>query len=127
MEYVLGDQGFSIQLEYDELHISGDSKTGFRPYQLLVSSIAGCSGLVLKKILDKQRINVDDIRIRADVTRAEGGANEVRKIHLVYHIKGKELNAAKIEKALALSRKYCPMIQSVAGSIEVTESFELGR
>jgi uncharacterized OsmC-like protein len=117
--------GFTAQLPYGELHIAGDEEYGFRPYQLMVSSIAVCSGGVLRKILQKKRLEVEDMKIQTDVVRNENEANRIEKIHIHYIIKGQNLPAAKIEQSIELARKNCPMVQSVLGSIEVTESFEL--
>ncbi|MFC3885379.1 OsmC family protein [Bacillus songklensis] len=117
--------GFTTQLSYGELHIAGDEEYGFRPYQLMVASIAVCSGGVLRKILKKKRLEVDDITIRTEVVRNEEEANRVEKIHIHYLIKGQNLPKEKIEQSLELARKNCPMVQSVINSIEVTESFEL--
>jgi putative redox protein len=125
MEFKMKENGFVTQFEYGELHISGDEEYGFRPYQLLVSSIAVCSGGVLQKILQKQRVIIDDLSVSADVTRNEEGAHEIQRIHLHFVLKGQKLVKEKIEKALVITRKNCSMVQSVKDSIDVTESFEI--
>jgi uncharacterized OsmC-like protein len=117
--------GFTIDLPYGELHISSDDQFGFRPYQLLVSSVAACSGSTLRKILNKQRIQIDDMRVVADVTKNDEGAQEIEKIHMHFDIFGPELDVKKIEKALELTRKYCSMVQSVNKNIDITESYAL--
>lgn len=116
--------GFTTELEYGTLHISGDEKSGFRPYQLLVSSIAVCSGGVLRQILDKKRMQYEDIQISADVTRNEDEANRVEAIHLHFTLEG-DLDEKKVEKALELTKKHCSMAQSVIGSIDLKETFEI--
>ncbi len=60
--------------------------------QLLVSSLAGCSGGLLKKILEKKRIVFDTIEIEADIERDETEANKVTKIALHYIVYGKNLS-----------------------------------
>jgi putative redox protein len=125
MEFKMREVGFKAQFEYGELHIAGDEKYGFRPYQLLVSSIAVCSGGVLRKILEKKRLEVEDMTVKADVTRNENEANRIEKIHLHFIIKGKNLEQEKVAKSLEVARKNCPMVRSVEGNIEMTESFEL--
>lgn len=117
--------GFTSQLPYGEIHISGDDTYGFRPYQLLVSSVAVCSGGVLRKIFEKQRLHVEDITIQTDVVRNESEANRVEKIHVHFLIKGDGLKEEKVAKALELARKNCAMVQSVTPAIEVEETFEL--
>jgi putative redox protein len=125
MEFKMKENGFVTQAEYGELHISGNEEYGFRPYQLLVSSIAVCSGGVLRKILEKQRVVIDDLSITTDVTRNEEIPQEIQRIHLHFVIKGQKLVEEKIEKALILTRKHCSMVQSVKDSIDVTESFDI--
>ncbi len=119
------EAGFTTNFPYGELHIAGDEEYGFRPYQLMVSSIAVCSGGVLRKILEKKRIAFSDLRIQADVTRNDEKAGRIEKIHLHYIITGEDLPLDKIEKSIELARKNCSMLQSVIDSIEVTETFEI--
>lgn len=118
------DVGFYTETSHGRLDISGDEEHGFRPYQLLVSSIAVCSGGVLRKILEKMRMDVKDIQIHADVKRNEEKADRVEQIHLHFKITGTNLNEQKIERALALTRSNCSMIQSVKDSIDVVETIE---
>ncbi|KMZ43792.1 MULTISPECIES: OsmC family protein [Bacillales] len=125
MEFQAKENGFVTQLSYGELHVSGDEQYGFRPYQLLVSSIAVCSGGVLRKVLDKMRMPCTDMKVTADVQRNEAEANRVEKIHLHFIISGENMKEEKVQKAIEAASKNCPMVQSVKGSIVVTESFEL--
>lgn len=118
------DVGFYIETTFGRLDISGDEEHGFRPFQLLVSSIAVCSGGVLRGILAKMRMDVKDIQIHADVKRNAEKADRVEHIHLHFKITGTNLNEKKIERALALTRSNCSMIQSVKDSIEVVETIE---
>lgn len=125
MEFFMKEEGFYTELPYGKLPISGKEGYGFRPYQLFVSSVAGCSGGVLRKVLKKMRLDVKQIQIKADVERNPEEANRIERIHLHFIIEGKDLDHKKVEKALALARKNCAMIQSVEGKIRVEESFEM--
>src|SRR5690554_215982 len=116
---------FEAEMEYGKINISGNSEIGFRPYQLLVSSIAGCSGGVLKKILEKKRIAFDTILIEADVERNEAEVNRVTRIDLHFIVYGKDLNLSQVQKSLDLAAKNCSMVESVKGSIEVVETIEV--
>lgn len=117
--------GFRTTFEYGELHIAGDEAHGFRPYQLLVSSVAACSGGVLRKILEKKRLHVQNMTIHAKVTRNEREANRVEAIHLHFVLEGEELTEEKVEKSLEVARKNCPIVRSVEGCIHITETFEI--
>lgn len=125
MKFSMNEQGFQTDLEFGELKVSSQEEYGFRPYQLMVSSIAVCSGSWLRRILTKMRIPFDDITISTTVDRNPEIANRIESIDLLYTISGKDISAKKVEKALAITRKNCAMIQSIEDSIKITESFEL--
>ncbi|OLO25166.1 osmotically inducible protein C [Alkalihalophilus pseudofirmus] len=125
MEFTMKENGFKADFEYGTLHVSGNEEFGFRPYQLLVSSVAVCSGGVLRKVLAKKRLEYKDIKVSAEVTRNPEGAQEIQKIHMHFTIIGSNLSEEKIEKSLVVTKKNCSMVQSVKDSIEITESFEI--
>ncbi|SDK35031.1 OsmC family protein [Sediminibacillus albus] len=124
MDFYLKDQGVRTSFEYGQLNISGNEDYGFRPYQLMVSSIAGCSASVFRKIMEKQRMEMEDWKITADVERNPEEANRIEKIQLRYVVKGKGLDKEKLEKNLQTARKNCSMIRSVENSIVIEESLE---
>ncbi len=121
----MNEYGFQTNLEFGELKVSSQEEYGFRPYQLLVSSVAVCSGSWLRRILTKMRIPFDDITISTIVDRNPEIANQSESIDLLFTISGKDISPSKVEKALAITRKNCAMIQSIEDSIKITESFEL--
>ncbi|MFG6117094.1 OsmC family protein [Halobacillus sp. MO56] len=124
MEFFMRENGIRTQLEYGELNISSNEDFGFRPYQLMVSSIVGCSVGVYRKILDKQRVQYEDIKVTVDVTRNPDEANRIEKVAIHYMVKGYHLNQDKLQKNLEVARNNCSMVQSVKDSIEVEESVE---
>ncbi|MBY7142732.1 OsmC family protein [Virgibacillus sp. NKC19-3] len=124
MEFYLKENGMRVDLNYGELSISGNEDDGFRPFQLMVASIAGCSGSVFRKILKKQRMEIEDLTIHADVVRNPEEANRIEEIALVFTVKGYNLNPQKLDKNLELSRKNCSMVRSVEDSINITERIE---
>lgn len=125
MEFKMKEGGFYSEFPYGRLDVSGNEEYGFRPYQLMVSSVAVCSGGVLRKILEKMRIEFEDIIISGEAERNKEKADRIEKISLHFRIKGKDLNESKIEKAMELTKKNCSMVQSVIGSIVVEETFEI--
>ncbi|MGM7724068.1 OsmC family protein [Metabacillus sp. Hm71] len=125
MEFKMKETGFYTTTGYGELHVAGDETYGHRPYQLMAASIAVCSGSVLRKILMKKRMEIKDLTISTKVERNEAMANRIEKIQLHYRIKGENLDPEKIQKSVEVASKNCPMAQSVQGSIEIEETFEL--
>ncbi|ALX48973.1 OsmC family protein [Lentibacillus amyloliquefaciens] len=124
MEFHLKEEGLRTEFEYGQLDISGNAEHGFRPYQLMVASIAGCSASVFRKILNKQRMEAADMKVTAEVKRNPDEANRIERIDLHYVIKGYHLDDEKLYKNLALARKNCSMVRSVEDSIHIEETLE---
>lgn len=125
MRFYLKENGMRTELPYGELDISGNEEDGFRPFTLMVASIVGCSSSVFRKILAKQRIQLEDLLVEADVERNPEIANRIEKITIHFKIKGHHLDPEKMYKNLELARKNCSMIRSVEDSIQIEETLEI--
>jgi len=125
VEFHLTDGGIRTKLEYGELAIAGNDNHGFRPFQLMIASIAGCSASVFRKILAKKKIAIDDLKIRAETTRDMHDANRITEIKLYFVVKGTNLNIETLEKSLEIAHRNCPMVRSVENSIVIKETVEI--
>lgn len=125
MNYSMNKNGFTGHLHFGDLEISSNEEYGFRPYQLLVSSLAVCSGGVMRKVLDKMRMPAEDIQIEVkEIVRNKEEADRVEKVHLHFIVTG-DINKEKMPRIMELTRKNCSMVQSVKDSIEIIETFEV--
>lgn len=124
-EFNMKEHGFSMKSEFGELAISTDSEYGFRPFELMLASIVGCSSAALRVVLTKMRMDFKNIKVLTEIERNQTQANRIEKIHLHFVIQGGKLSEEKIERAISIARKNCAMIQSVQDSILVTETFEI--
>lgn len=122
LQYNMNKHGFQTSVEYGDVQVSGQGEYGYRPYEMMVSSIAGCSGLALKKILEKMRITFSDIQVTANIVRNPDIANRIEKMYLTFTVIATDATDKKLKKALELTHKNCGMIQSVKDSIVITES-----
>lgn len=126
MKFEMTENGFETTTAFGQLTISGNEDYGFRPYQLLVSSVAVCSGGVLRNILEKMRMPAENVTIEVkEVHRNPEIANRVEKIHLHFIIQGQNIDESKMEKVFELTKKNCSMAQSVIDSIELVETYEI--
>ncbi|AVQ98265.1 osmotically inducible protein C [Oceanobacillus iheyensis] len=124
MDFYLKENGMKAKLPYGEIDISGNEDYGYRPFQLMVASIAGCSASVFRKILEKQRTEVADLQVHAEVERNSEEANRIEKITLKYMVKGRRLDPERLYKNMEIARKNCSMIRSVEGSITIEEHID---
>src|SRR5699024_4434803 len=75
--------GFQTKREFGDLQISSQNEHGYRPNELFVSSIVGCSGLTLQQILEKMRFSFTDIHATADIERNPDKANRIEKMQIL--------------------------------------------
>ncbi len=125
MELTWNGTAYESETEFGQMTISSDESLGFRPFQLMVASIAGCSGTVMKKIFAKKRLEFETLKIETDVTRNPEKADRIEAIHIHFKVKCDKLDAHAMEKIVQLTSKNCSMVQSVKDSIAITETFEL--
>ncbi|MGE6631728.1 OsmC family protein [Bacillus sp. NPDC077027] len=123
MEFQFENGRFFADASFGKLVISSKDEWGFRPYELFVSAIAGCSGEMLIHLLRKKRMSFDELTIQPNVTR-EGIAQKIKSIHLHFVIQNIDVTADKLEKIVNLAMKHCSMAQTVKGSLELTASFQ---
>jgi putative redox protein len=85
-----------------------NSGIGFGPKALLLTGLAGCSGIDVVEILEKMRVPFADLEIDAEAEQTEENPKVFKTIHLTYKLKTEESQREKIKKAIDLSlEKYC--------------------
>ncbi|WKA52023.1 OsmC family protein [Planococcus liqunii] len=125
MKFSMNENGFTGTLPFGQLLVSSNEEYGYRPYQLLVSSLAVCSGGVMRKVLEKMRMPAEDIQIEVrEVVRIEEEASRVSKVHLHFMLKGK-IDSAKMPRVMELTRKNCSMVRTMEDAIDIIETYEV--
>lgn len=85
-----------------------DAKTGVSPKALLLSGLAGCSGIDVVEILEKMRVVFADLKIEVEADQTAEYPKVFKDIHVNYIITTAEENRDKVKKAIDLSLdKYC--------------------
>src|SRR5947209_7794358 len=85
-----------------------DAKTGFGPKALLLSGLAGCSGIDVVEVLEKMRVPFADLGIEVETEQTDEHPKVFKDIHINYRIRTAEENRDKVKKAIDLSLdKYC--------------------
>lgn len=96
---------------FDASEDNGDVK-GFGPKALMLSSLAGCSGLDVVWLLKKMRAEVKEFYIDVTGELTEEHPKFYNKVKVDYHFSDANLKADKIEKAVNLSvEKYCGVME----------------
>lgn len=82
--------------------------TGPSPKKLLLSSLAGCTGMDVVSLLKKMRVPFSNFEMDVDADLTDEHPKVYSEIRIVYRIFGTQLNKEKVEKAIDLSQeKYC--------------------
>ena len=100
--------GEAFESEYKNTPIEIDGAKGFSPKALLLSGLAGCSGIDVVMVLEKMRVPFSDLQIDVETEQTDTIPKVFKDIHIHYSIKTEEGNRDKIIKAIELSlNKYC--------------------
>lgn len=104
---------------FDASQDNGDT-IGFSPKALMLSSLAGCSGLDVVSLLKKMRAEVTDFRIEVTGELTEEHPKYYHKVQVDYHFSDSDLKKDKIEKAVHLSvTRYCGVMEMFRQFAEV--------
>ncbi len=96
----------------DAAEESGGQGLGLRPKALMLSSLAGCTGMDIVSLLKKMRAEVDDLEINVSGELTDEHPKFYNKVSLEYIFYGTDLKKDKIEKAIELSaEKYCGVME----------------
>ena len=82
--------------------------SGPSPKKLLLSSLAGCTGMDVVSLLKKMRVSISGFEMDIEADLTEEHPKVYAEIRLVYRFYGINLKKEKIEKTVRLSQeKYC--------------------
>lgn len=124
MKFTVDHEKITRKLGFGELPISLEDTLGYRPFELFVSSLVGCSGTLLRNILQKKKFAIEKIEIDVSAVRNPDEANRIEKLSFTAEVHAnKKLSTEQAEKVAELTVKNCGMIQSVMGTIDI--SFEV--
>ncbi len=105
---------------------SGGAEDGFRPMELLLVALAGCTAMDVISILQKKEQAVTGFQVRVHGERAADHPKVFTSIHVDYVVSGREVDPAAVERAIDLSvTKYCPAHAMLAKAAEITSSYEI--
>lgn len=109
----LNKMAFDIELNKHHFTIDADPKFGGenrgpKPKGLLLSSLAGCTGMDVVSILKKMKVEDYKLEINVEGELTEEHPKIYHTINLKYNFTGTNLHKNKIKKAVELSEtRYC--------------------
>lgn len=89
-----------------------NERFGLSPKAMMLSALAGCTGLDVVSVLDKMKITDYRFKMEVEGELTDEHPKYYHRVKVDYHFYGNDLNEKKIKKAVDLSiEKYCGVME----------------
>jgi putative redox protein len=107
--------GFILPLGADAQ--GGGGNDGFRPTELILVGLAGCTAMDVISILEKKKQAVSGFEVKAHGERAAEDPKAFTSFTVEYIVRGKGIDPAAVDRAVELSQqKYCSVMATLRGA-----------
>lgn len=121
-----GFSGSGLSVPLDAAKANGGHDTGFSPMEMLLTALAGCTGMDVISILQKKKQQVTAFEVRVEGVRADEHPRVWTEVWVKYVVTGHHLDPAAIERAIELSRdKYCGVSATLRHTATMHDSYEI--
>jgi putative redox protein len=122
----LGESGSGHSVIMDGAPEAGGRNLGFRPMEMMLLGLGGCSAFDVMLILKRGREQVTDCVVEMDGERAETDPKVFTRITMRYIVTGRALDRNKVERAVKLSaEKYCSASAIMAKTAQLTHTVDI--
>ena len=102
--------GHTIKIDVDAEN--GGENSGLRPKALMLSSLAGCSGLDVASLIKKMKLEVRAFEIQTEANLTDEHPKFYDAVTISYHFFGSNLVEDKLQKTVDLSvERYCGVME----------------
>lgn len=120
------ETGSGHLITMDARRQDGGDDRGANPMELLLTAMAGCTGIDLIDILQKKRQAVSGLEIRVEGTRADDYPKVYTDIQVTYVVRGKDVSSKAVEDAIHLSEtKYCSASIMLGKTAKITTRYQV--
>ncbi|WP_293788624.1 OsmC family protein [uncultured Pedobacter sp.] len=120
------ESGFTVELDA-KVAIGGEGK-GFRPMEMLLIGLGGCSGIDMVNVLTKQKEPLNDIKISINATRKEEEMPPIFDVIDIHFDLSGDLSIQKVERALAMTfDKYCSVSNILGRSATINFTYNINK
>ncbi len=117
---------FESEHEGNTIQIDGSAENGHGPKALLLSALAGCSGIDVVDVLTKMRVEFSDFSMETEADQTAEHPKVFKDIHIIYKMKTAPENESKIKKAIDLSlEKYCGVAAMLKKNSRIDYSIQI--
>ncbi|MDR2241095.1 MAG: OsmC family protein [Zoogloeaceae bacterium] len=130
----LGESGMAFAAHTGSGHIAvmdgapegGGHNLAPRPMELVLAGAGGCTAYDVVMILKKGRQDISGCEVALKAERAESDPKVFTRIHFHFIVKGRNLKADAVARAIALSaEKYCSASIMLGKTAAITHDWEI--
>lgn len=108
------------------IDVKGDRKSAPTPLEMLLVSVAACTGADVASIMEKKRQDIREYVIEVTGTRVADFPRKFVKFHIHHIVRGHNVSEQALAHAIELSdTKYCSVAATVRPTAEITTSYEI--
>jgi len=105
---------------------AGNLQAGFKPMELVLQALCGCSGMDSVFILNKRKLKPEKFEIEVTGIKRDEHPRIFEEINVVYKTKGEGITLKELERAVSLSMdKYCSVSAMLRGVVKINWRCEL--
>lgn len=121
-----GTAGSGFEVALGGAREAGGDEDGFRPLELMLISLAGCTAMDVILILKKQRQAVTGLEVKVHAERAAEHLKVFTAIEVEYIVRGRDIKEAGLEKAIELSEtRYCSAQAMLAKVVPIRHKYRI--
>jgi putative redox protein len=116
--------GFTLKMDAHP-SVGGDGD-GFRPLELLLVGLGGCTSMDVVSILRKKRQAISGFEVRLHADQAKDFPHVFTDITIKFIIRGRDVDPKAVERAIELSStKYCSAHIMLEHAATITSTYEI--
>ncbi|MGE5381497.1 MAG: OsmC family protein [Methylocystaceae bacterium] len=101
---------------------------GYTPMELLLTSLASCSGATVVSILQKKHKQIDGFKVTACGTKRPEPPGAFQQINLHFDLQSPDAAAPDLERSIQLAEeKHCPVWAMLKGNVEITTNYSINQ
>lgn len=104
----------------------GGQDKGPAPMEVLLVSLAGCTGMDVASILRKKKVNLHKMDVRVNGEQAPEHPKYFTKIDVEFNFEGRGIKEEDVKRAIELSvEKYCSVSVMLKDKAEISYSWNI--
>ncbi|MFP4005717.1 MAG: OsmC family protein [Candidatus Hadarchaeia archaeon] len=103
----------------------GGFEAASKPMELILIALGGCTGMDVVSLMEKMRVEYEDLDIEISASREEEHPKVFSEIEILYKVWG-DVDEEKVKRAIDKSQnKYCSVSAMLRNTAEVSYSYEI--